>query len=393
MATEATSTRADLDEWLLHQDNSRDSAQSYPGHGCENKAMTTPQVELRRVFKHYGAVTAVEDISLTIARGEFVVLLGPSGSGKTTILSMMGGFTEPTSGDIFIEGKRVTHLPPAKRPSATVFQDYALFPHLNVINNVNFGLWMHKIPKAQRKRRIDEVLSIVGLADMGKRSVHQLSGGQRQRVALARAIAVEPSVLLLDEPLGALDLKIRRQMQEELTAIQRKIGTTFVHVTHDQDEAMSMADTIVVVNQGRIEEMGSPRQIYTRPANRFVANFMGESNLIPARVIDQSNDTVRIESAMGEHLVKGDDTYGPVVTLCIRPENLKLYADEEGTVSLGVATVSEVVFHGSHLRLRVRGGPDRDVDLVLQAPPDTSVELGSTVELGAISNDLTLLRD
>ena len=360
---------------------------------ARTRPWTTPQVELRRVFKHYGAVKAVEDISLTIARGEFVVLLGPSGSGKTTILSMMGGFTEPTSGDIFIEGKLVTHLPPAKRPSATVFQDYALFPHLNVINNVNFGLWMHKIPKPQRKRRIDEVLSIVGLADMGKRSVHQLSGGQRQRVALARAIAVEPSVLLLDEPLGALDLKIRRQMQEELTAIQRKIGTTFVHVTHDQDEAMSMADTIVVVNQGRIEEMGSPRQIYTRPVNRFVANFMGESNLIPARVIDQSNDTIRIESAMGEHLVNGNDAYGPEVTLCIRPENLKLYADEVGTVSLGAATVSEVVFHGSHLRLRVRGGLDRDIDLVLQVPPDASVELGSTVELGAASKDLTLLRD
>lgn len=355
--------------------------------------MKIPQVELKRVFKHYGAVAAVEDVSLTIARGEFVVLLGPSGSGKTTLLSMMGGFTEPTSGDIFIEGNLVTHLPPAKRPSATVFQDYALFPHLNVTNNVNFGLWMHKVPKPQRKRRIEEVLSIVGLAEMGKRNVHQLSGGQRQRVALARAIAVEPSVLLLDEPLGALDLKIRRQMQDELTAIQRKIGTTFVHVTHDQDEAMSMADTIVVINQGRIEEMGSPRKIYTRPANRFVANFMGESNLIPARVMDQSKDTVRIDSAMGELLVDGNDAYGPEVTLCIRPENLKLYANKVGSVSLGAATVSEVVFQGSHLRLRALGGPNRDIDLVLQAPPDTPVELGSTVELGAASKDLILLQD
>ena len=355
--------------------------------------MTTPQVELRSVSKHYGAVVAVDDVSLTIARGEFVVLLGPSGCGKTTILSMMGGFTEPTSGDVFIEGNRVTHLPPARRPSATVFQDYALFPHLNVANNVNFGLWMHKVPKPERKRRIEEVLSIVGLEEMGGRSVHQLSGGQRQRVALARAIAVEPSVLLLDESLGALDLKIRRQMQEELTAIQRKIGTTFVHVTHDQDEAMSMADTIVVINRGRIEEMGSPRRIYTRPANRFVANFMGESNLIPARVMERGGDTVRVESAIGELLVDGNGTSGPEVTLCIRPENLKLHAGEVGTVSLGTATISEVVFQGSHLRLRARGGPGRDVDLVLHAPPDTPVELGGTIELGAASKDLVLLPD
>src|SRR5690606_23935988 len=202
------------------------------------------------------------------------------GSGKTTILSMLGGFTAPSEGRVVIAGEDVTDLPPAKRPTATVFQDYALFPHMSVRSNVAFGLAMRRVAKAERSRRAEEMLRLVGLAGFGGRGIHQLSGGQRQRVALARAMAVAPKVLLLDEPLGALDLSLRRQMQEELVRLQKRLGTTFVHVTHDQEEAMSIADTVVVMNQGRIEDMGPPSRVYLRPASLFAATFMGESNVI-----------------------------------------------------------------------------------------------------------------
>ena len=223
--------------------------------------MTNTLVELKSIRKTFGNVVAVDSVNLSISRGEFVVLLGPSGSGKTTILSMLGGFMTPSAGQILIEGVDVTQVPPALRPTVTVFQDYALFPHMSVASNVGFGLAMRKVPKDERIRRAAESLRLVGLEGFGDRSIDQLSGGQRQRVALARAIAVEPSVLLLDEPLGALDLNLRRQMQEELVRIQKQLGTTFVHVTHDQDEAMSIADTIVVLNQGKIEDNGSPDRI------------------------------------------------------------------------------------------------------------------------------------
>ncbi|MEE8203162.1 MAG: ABC transporter ATP-binding protein, partial [Alphaproteobacteria bacterium] len=203
--------------------------------------MTDPLVRLDGIRKEYGAVVAVAGIDLSIGRGEFVVLLGPSGSGKTTLLSILGGFIEPTAGRVLIDGEDVTGVAPANRPTATVFQDYALFPHLNVAGNVGFGLMMHKIRGDERERQIEEALNLVGLEGFAGRAIHQLSGGQRQRVALARAIAVRPTVLLLDEPLGALDLALRRQMQDELVRIQKELGTTFIHVTHDQDEAMGIA--------------------------------------------------------------------------------------------------------------------------------------------------------
>ena len=209
-------------------------------------------VRLEGLRKVYGDTVVVENFNLSIAGGEFVVLLGPSGSGKTTTLSMLGGFVEPSAGRILIEGEDVTELPPAKRPTATVFQDYALFPHMNVRSNVAFGLAMRGVARKERERTAEEMLRLVGLEGFGGRAIHQLSGGQRQRVALARAIAVTPKVLLLDEPLGALDLALRRQMQEELVRIQKRLGTTFVHVTHDQEEAMSIADTVVVMNRGQI---------------------------------------------------------------------------------------------------------------------------------------------
>ncbi|MBE9552237.1 MAG: ABC transporter ATP-binding protein, partial [Proteobacteria bacterium] len=229
---------------------------------------------------HFGDKVAVEGIDLEIEEGAIVVLLGPSGGGKTTLLNILGGFLTPTQGRVFIAGADVTEMPAARRPTTTVFQDYALFPHMTIAGNVGFGLKMRGIAGAERAERVARALDMVGLAHTAERRAHELSGGQRQRVALARALVVEPSVLLLDEPLGALDMKLRRQMQEELKAIQRKVGTTFVHVTHDQEEAMAIADRIVVMNNGFIEDMGEPERIYLRPASRFTANFMGENNLI-----------------------------------------------------------------------------------------------------------------
>ncbi|MEO1443361.1 MAG: ABC transporter ATP-binding protein, partial [Chloroflexota bacterium] len=235
---------------------------------------------IRGVSKHYGTNIALNNINLNIPKGSFTVLLGPSGSGKTTLLNILGGFAEPTEGTVHIDGEDVTYQTPAQRPTSTVFQDYALFPHMTVFKNIEFGLRMRRVFRTERERMVNEILGVVGLADMASRRIHQLSGGQRQRVALARSLVVEPSLLLLDEPLGALDLNLRRQMQGELTTIQKRVGTTFVHVTHDQDEAMSIADTIVVLNHGQIMDVGSPEDVYLRPHTRFTATFMGDSNLI-----------------------------------------------------------------------------------------------------------------
>ncbi len=233
---------------------------------------------IENISMHYGPQTALDDVSLEIVPGSYTVLLGPSGSGKTTLLSILGGFLQPTAGRVLIKGEDCTDVVPAKRPTATVFQDYALFPHMTVGDNVGFGLRMRRVAKAERDVRARAMLETVGLPDAFAKKPHQLSGGQRQRVALARALVVEPQLLLLDEPLGALDMKLRRQMQDELKALQKRVGTAFVHVTHDQEEAMALADQIVVMNQGRIEDRGAPERVYAKPATRFTANFMGESS-------------------------------------------------------------------------------------------------------------------
>jgi len=233
----------------------------------------TATVKIDNVSHSYGSFEALKNINLTIEAGSFAVLLGPSGCGKTTLLSVLGGFLMPTRGRILLNELDVTDVLPAKRPTTTMFQDYALFPHMSLLDNVGFGLRMRKIGKAQRHEKALEMLELVGLAHESTKKPHALSGGQRQRVALARALAVDPEVLLLDEPLGALDLKLRRQMQDELKAIQRRVGTTFVHVTHDQEEAMAIADTIVVMDAGRIEDTGSPESIYLSPRSMFTPRF------------------------------------------------------------------------------------------------------------------------
>src|SRR5919197_1130144 len=231
--------------------------------------------------KLVGSVKAVDDVSLQIRNGEFFSLLGPSGSGKTTSLRMIAGFDHPTSGQILLEEKDVSRLPPYERDVNTVFQDYALFPHMTVGENIAYGLMVKKVPKTEREKRVDEMLDLVRLAGFAARKPSQLSGGQRQRVALARALINHPKVLLLDEPLGALDLKLREEMQVELKAIQREVGITFVFVTHDQEEALSLSDRVAVFSRGRIEQVGTPREVYERPATPFVAGFVGTSNLLP----------------------------------------------------------------------------------------------------------------
>jgi ABC-type Fe3+/spermidine/putrescine transport system ATPase subunit len=237
-------------------------------------------ISLRGVSKRYGGQLALTETSLEIAEGEFFCLLGPSGCGKTTTLNLIGGFVAPTTGEILIRDRRVDRLPPHRRPVNTVFQSYALFPHMSVRDNVAFGLKMGRVPRHEAGKRVDEALELVGLERLGDRLPGQLSGGQQQRVAVARALINRPAVLLLDEPLGALDLKLRKRLQVELAQIHRDVGTTFVYVTHDQEEAMSMATRIAVMNDGRVEQTGVPSEIYHRPRSRFVADFIGESNFL-----------------------------------------------------------------------------------------------------------------
>jgi putative spermidine/putrescine transport system ATP-binding protein len=237
-------------------------------------------VSFRQASRHYGEVRAVDDVSFDIADGEFFSMLGPSGSGKTTCLRLIAGFEQPSAGEVVVHGRNMAGVPPYERDVNTVFQDYALFPHMTVAENVAYGLMIRRIPKPERQAEAEKMLAMVALGGLGGRRPSQLSGGQRQRVALARALVNKPGVLLLDEPLGALDLKLREQMQVELKAIQRQVGITFIYVTHDQGEALSMSDRIAVFNKGRIEQIGSPAEIYEHPASVFVAGFVGVSNLV-----------------------------------------------------------------------------------------------------------------
>jgi spermidine/putrescine transport system ATP-binding protein len=278
-------------------------------------------IELRSITKRFGDAVAVDDVSLSIAAGEFLTLLGPSGCGKTTILRMISGFETPTSGAVLLEGKDVTHEPPYRRDVNQVFQSYALFPHLSVAGNIGFGLKMKRLGRTERRKRVGEAIELVDLAGLENRKPAQLSGGQKQRVALARAIVNHPKVLLLDEPLAALDAKLRRAMQIELKHLQRRLGMTFVFVTHDQEEALTMSDRIAVMNAGRIEQLGEAADVYHRPTSAFVANFIGQTNLLDATVISPS----RVRTAQGLDLTLNlnGQTSG-TMTLSIRPEKLQL---------------------------------------------------------------------
>ena len=277
---------------------------------------------MRGIEKRYGDAVALCPLDLDIRDGEFFCLLGPSGCGKTTTLNMIGGFVEPSGGVVRIAGTDVTKLPPNRRPVNTVFQSYALFPHLNVIENVCFGLRMARVPKDEQRTTGREALDLVGLGTFAERPVGQLSGGQAQRVAIARALVNKPSVLLLDEPLGALDLKLRKRLQTELALIQRRVGTTFVFVTHDQEEAMALADRILILNEGRIEQIGTPEEIYRQPASLFAADFIGESNILRGK---KDGDIFVLEN--GARVPLSAQAPDAVTSVVIRPEALRIGQD------------------------------------------------------------------
>ncbi|MGO9963998.1 MAG: ABC transporter ATP-binding protein [Acidimicrobiales bacterium] len=302
---------------------------------------TRPAVRLIALRKSYGHVVASDGVDLEIAEGEFFTMLGPSGSGKTTLLRVIAGFERPDSGTVELGGADVTRRPPYARDVNTVFQDYALFPHLTVIENVEYGLKIRKIPKPERRRRAERTLDMVRLSELGGRKPLQLSGGQRQRVALARAIVNEPEVLLLDEPLGALDLKLRQEMQTELKRIQREVGITFIYVTHDQEEALTMSDRLAVLNRGQIEQIGTPVEVYERPATEFVAGFIGISNLIDR---DGHRLTVRPEKV---HLLLDDAETAP-------PGAHVEYGVVDEVVYLGVVTRYRVSLEGGGQLVAVR---------------------------------------
>jgi spermidine/putrescine transport system ATP-binding protein len=340
-------------------------------------------LELRQVTKRFGAFAAVDGLSLAIAAGEFLTLLGASGSGKTTTLRMIAGFELPTAGQILMGGAPITDLPPFKRDINTVFQHYALFPHMSVRQNVEYGLRMRGVSPAERSRQVDCALEMVQLATLGARAPRQLSGGQQQRVALARALVNRPRVLLLDEPLGALDLKLRKEMQLELKHLQTELGITFVYVTHDQEEALTMSDRIVLMRQGRIAQIGAPRDLYDRPASRYVADFIGETNLLPG-VVAESGDGMVVLRAGGTSLRALSDAPlapGAEAWLAVRPEAIEL-TDSAGTPegwNRVAGTVREAVYAGSVLRVHV--ALDSGQRLVAHVTSSTGVPIGAEVGL------------
>jgi spermidine/putrescine transport system ATP-binding protein len=326
--------------------------------------MTDFAVELRQVNKTFvsgrGAaaesVAAIKDMHLGIPTGTFFTLLGPSGCGKTTTLRLIAGFESPTTGEVFIQGRPMSKVPPNQRPVNTVFQNYALFPHLDVAHNVAFGLEIKRVPRAERERLVHEALEMVRLPGAGSRKPSQLSGGQQQRIALARALVNRPAVLLLDEPLGALDLKLRKAMQLELKQIQRQVGITFIYVTHDQEEALTMSDEIAVMNNGVIQQKGGPVALYTRPANRFVADFIGESNFVQGTVEAVSSGQATLVVGAEPVVVERGDVdlaRGQTVTFIIRPEKLLLFTPDRAPSGAISGTVQEVVYIGTDTRYLV----------------------------------------
>jgi spermidine/putrescine transport system ATP-binding protein len=304
-------------------------------------------IRLESVTKRFAETLAVDDLSLEIPRGSFFAMLGPSGCGKTTTLRMIGGFEDPTAGRVFLGGIDVTDHPPFRRDVNTVFQSYALFPHLSVERNVSFGLERKKVGKEEIRQRVGDILDLVQLTGLGKRRPQQLSGGQQQRVALARALVNHPRALLLDEPLGALDLRLRRQLQIELKRIQADIGITFVHVTHDQEEALTMADTIAVMNEGRIEQMGSGEELYERPRTEFVANFLGISNLVDGTVGSRDGTMATFDAEEGERVFVPSDRFANVnggpIRIGIRPEKIEIASSDSTSEA---SSASRNVIHG-----------------------------------------------
>lgn len=345
--------------------------------------MSQTIISLKHLSKSYPDRKVLDDLNLDIRQGEFVTLLGPSGCGKTTLLRLIAGFLSPDEGTILLEGKDISEVPPYKRPLNTVFQRYALFPHLDVYDNIAFGLKIQKVPSDEIDARVRKVLKMVSMTDYEDRDVDSLSGGQQQRVAIARAIVNQPKVLLLDEPLAALDLKLRKDMQIELKEMHEKLGITFIYVTHDQEEALTLSDTIVVMNEGKIQQIGSPADIYNEPQNSFVADFIGESNILNARMIADR----RVEF-IGHEFDCVDEGFGEdvPVDVVVRPEDIYIMSRLEGAQFTGV--VKSCTFKGVHYEMFVDS--DKGYELMIQ--DYNAFEVGSTVGLLIRPVDIQVMR-
>ena len=365
-----------------------------PGDGAP--AAGPPAIRLERVRKVFdGRVVAVDDVSLEVGEGEFFSLLGPSGCGKTTTLRLIAGFEVPDAGRLWIRGRDVTDVPPERRGTGMVFQNYALFPHRTVFENVAFGLRMRRVPRAEIARRVEAALRLVALEGLGERRPTQLSGGQQQRVALARALVIEPAVLLCDEPLGALDKKLRQAMQFELKQLQRRIGVSLVYVTHDQEEALTMSDRIAVMHQGRVVQVGTPREVYERPATRFVSDFIGDSNLIDGTVESGAADGTAVRTADGLRLraaAGAGVAAGRQVTLAVRPERVRLLGEGEGADNVVGGTIESANFQGTAVLYRVACDSGR---LLLALEPNDRGggirPVGARVRLGWGADDGVIL--
>ena len=340
-------------------------------------------INLEHLCKSYGDKVILDDINLYIKKGEFVTLLGPSGCGKTTTLRIIAGFTNADSGRVTLEGKDISGIPPYKRPFNTVFQRYALFPHLDVYDNIAFGLKLQKVPEAEIEKRVKRVLKLVSMSDYEDRDVESLSGGQQQRVAIARALVNQPKILLLDEPLAALDLKMRKDMQIELKEMHQKLGITFIYVTHDQEEALTLSDTIVVMNEGKIQQIGTPAEIYNEPVNCFVADFIGESNILKARMIrDRRVAFIKhqfdcVDEGFGEDVP---------VDVVVRPEDI--YFTDDPAKCQFKATVNSCIFKGVHYEMWV----DTDTGYELMIHDYDPYEVGSEVMLYIDPDDIQVMR-
>ena len=352
-------------------------------------------VQLSHVTMDFGSFRAVNDVDVTIKAGEFFSFLGPSGCGKTTILRMISGFIDPTAGDISIGGKSVVGTGPNRRPTALIFQNLALFPLMSIAENIAFGLEVRGVPKDKRRSRAEELLRTVDLAGSGDKRVSQLSGGQKQRVAIARALAVEPKVMLLDEPLSALDLKLRQHMRSELRAIQKKTNVTFVYITHDQGEALAMSDRVAIMSAGVLQQVGKPSDIYNRPANGFVASFVGENNHLPGQVVGVENGYGRVHTPVGSFLARLGPgiTIGSSAKLFVRPENARLSADASPDNSLPIK-ISDVAFEGSFINVHAHDTGGRVHLIQMRNDPGVPIpSIGERLSLAFAPENAVVLAD
>ncbi|MFT3829200.1 MAG: ABC transporter ATP-binding protein [Opitutaceae bacterium] len=353
-------------------------------------------VQLRGVTKRFGSVTAVDAVDLTIRKGEFLTLLGPSGCGKTTLLRLLAGFETPTAGEILIEGHDVSDIPPYRRDVNQVFQSYAIFPHLTVEENIAFGLKMRHVPAAERRERAEEALGLVSLAGLGRRRPHELSGGQRQRVALARALVCRPKVLLLDEPLSALDAKLRRAMQLELKHLQRQLGITFVFVTHDQEEALIMSDRIAVIHRGRIDQLGTATEIYHAPASAFTADFIGEANLLDSAVMANNGVTAQLQLGEGAEVSVRASAVQPGATrvlVSVRPEKIYITRTKPAKENTFKGVIEEEIFRGAmdELRIRIAGGLQLMAVVANESAHEHAWHKGDTVFCAIHTDDIVVV--